>query len=554
VFPLALLVIAGVALLIGITAALVPAFTVARQNVVRALSGRRGIVRSRKRWLLLGIVMIAAGGALGVLAARRASANLILTGLVLAELGAALCTPALVGLIAKVGRLLPLSPRIALRDAARNRASAAPAIAAVMAAVAGTVAMGVYLNSNSLRQSAGYELSLPVGTAFVANGRSDAWTAKQSETAEAALRRQLPVTKAVTVSALQCKDPGTPPATGGSAGVGQGGAAPIAAERTCYLGVEPVAAAAWRCPYNPGDILSEAQRRAAHKDDRCNGATSFSGFGAPGALVDDGSAIGLLTGVRGSDLDRAVATLKAGGVIVTSDHFLQPDGTVQVKVTRYSGAEPTSEMRSFKAALVPGGVGASRVIVSPAVVVALGGASVPFGVVASTGRMPSGAEIDKARASVTEAQPQAMFGVEQGASVRTDPRLWVLTGAAILVTIGAAAMATGLAAADGRADLSTLAAVGAAPRVRRILSLSQSGVIAGLGSVLGTLAGLGAAWAVLMGLNAQYASEWPVYLGDYPITAPWVRVVVGLVLAPAVAMAGAGLLVRSRLPIERRAT
>jgi len=41
--------------------------------------------------------------------------------------------------------------------------------------------------------------------------------------------------------------------------------------------------------------------------------------------------------------------------------------------------------------------------------------------------------------------------------------------------LAAAAIATGLATADGRADLATLGAVGASPRVRRLMSLSQSG-------------------------------------------------------------------------------
>jgi putative ABC transport system permease protein len=118
------------------------------------------------------------------------------------------------------------------------------------------------------------------------------------------------------------------------------------------------------------------------------------------------------------------------------------------------------------------------------------------------------------------------------------------------VTLGAAGIATGLAAADGRRDLSTLAAVGASPRVRRALSLSQSGVIAGLGSVLGVLAGLGAAFAVLSALNQTWADRWPAPR-PYPLTVPWQAL--GIMLAvPLVAMLGAGLLTRSRLPIERR--
>jgi putative ABC transport system permease protein len=93
--------------------------------------------------------------------------------------------------------------------------------------------------------------------------------------------------------------------------------------------------------------------------------------------------------------------------------------------------------------------------------------------------------------------------------------------------------------------------VGAAPRVRRGLSLSQSGVIAGLGSLLGALAGLGGAIAVLFALNRGYADMWPAPT-PYPVTVPWINLGVALLLVPVVAMLGAGLLTRSRLPIERR--
>ena len=57
--------------------------------------------------------------------------------------------------------------------------------------------------------------------------------------------------------------------------------------------------------------------------------------------------------------------------------------------------------------------------------------------------------------------------------------------------------------------------------------------------------------ATLVALNRGYAEIWPAPT-PYPITLPWVNVGVALLLVPVVAMLGAGLLTRSRLPIERR--
>ena len=92
---------------------------------------------------------------------------------------------------------------------------------------------------------------------------------------------------------------------------------------------------------------------------------------------------------------------------------------------------------------------------------------------------------------------------------------------------------------------------GLAPRLRRALSLSQAGVIAGLGSFLGTVTGLGTAIAVLVTLNQAAAGVWPAQ-SPLPIIVPWLNIGAALVVVPLIAMLGAGLLTRSRLPIEHR--
>jgi putative ABC transport system permease protein len=177
----------------------------------------------------------------------------------------------------------------------------------------------------------------------------------------------------------------------------------------------------------------------------------------------------------------------------------------------------------------------------------LGLAANPFITVATTTRMPTVAERDRAQAALGDQYP---MNVTEPAAPNTTALL-ILAIVAGVITLTAAAAATGLAAADGRADLATLAAVGASPRVRRVLSLCQSGVIAGLGSLLGAVAGLGSAIAVLLALNRRFADVWPAP-APYPITVPWLNVGVALVVVPLIAMLGAGLLTRSRLPVERR--
>ena len=84
-----------------------------------------------------------------------------------------------------------------------------------------------------------------------------------------------------------------------------------------------------------------------------------------------------------------------------------------------------------------------------------------------------------------------------------------------------------------------------------MLSLSQSGLIAGIGAVLGAAAGLGAAVAILVALNQRYDAMWPMP-APMPITIPWSALAIAVLGVPAVAMVGAGALTRSTLPIERR--
>lgn len=125
-----------------------------------------------------------------------------------------------------------------------------------------------------------------------------------------------------------------------------------------------------------------------------------------------------------------------------------------------------------------------------------------------------------------------------------------------VVTVGAAAITTGLAKADAEADLTTLSAVGAPPGVRRSLSGFQCLVVALTGVLLGTVAGVVPAVALrLIDLREAMRAmrEQPMDSAYTPIVLPWETIGLLAVVVPVLAGLLAAGLTRSRLTLTRRA-
>jgi putative ABC transport system permease protein len=537
-FPEALVVVAALAVLAGVLAALVPAWLAARQSVVAALSGRYGATKLRRRWLVAGTALLVVGMTATVYGARESSAAAILLGLVLGELGLVCCIPALVGLVSRLGGRLPLAPRIALRDIGRNRAAAAPAISAVLAAVAVSAMVATVVAAEAAGDVATDAPGIvPDGYAVAAVEGTDQAQPDGLAAAEAVLRSALPVTAVTRFSTVACA-----PGTGARCDVW----AVLPPER--------------RCPFDEvyaAGNLTEAQQREALRDPRCthDGPGRQSNGYAPFEMVIEPDLLPSFAKLDADTLAKASAVLRAGGALIYSANYVS-DGTVTLTVASHRDEKgvTTSEERQVTVPgfALPDGIDSPSVIMSPATVAKLALTSRLAGIVAATSRMSTEAEIDKLNAMVPSLGDQWHASVHQRGQHKAKIELIILAIVAGVITLGAASIATGLAAADGKADLATLAAVGASPGVRRILSLSQTGLIAGLGSAVGVAAGFGAAAAMIAGRNAANADRWPA--GEYmPIVVPWLNVAIALVLVPAVAMLGAGLLTRSRLPIERRA-
>jgi putative ABC transport system permease protein len=535
-YPLALLGTLGFAVVAGTLAALVPAFTAAAQPVVDALAGRQGIRGFRRRWLVTGLAVVVLGALIAGDGAWRASAPIVLAGLVLIQLGLVLCAPALIGLLAQLGDRLPLAARIALRDTARNRSAAAPAVSAVLASVAAAVTAGVVMSSFDAQNS--FEVSVPYPPGTVLAGTHDGHEgvpAVDAATVEQMARGTLPVDRVHRLHEPVC---------------GQEPHAPVACMVVVAVPEEH------RCPYQPwdpdlpfrpgtADPLSAAEQRDASRDRRCDHPRHLG----MEVVVDDGSALPAMTDATGSALAAAIAVLHGGGAVVTNPRYLSDDGTVTLLVLHHLEAGPTTDQRiTVPGHLLVDVTNRHGAIVAPAALEAAGLGTVPGPLVMSTTRMPTQVEGDGFTAAL---QQLGTWGrVERAPVTDTDPVTLLLAVAAAVIALGAAAIATGLSTVDRRADLSTLGAVGASPGIRRGIALSQSGVIAGLGTLLGLGAGLGTSVIVLFGLNQRFAAVWPSP-GPVPVTVPGTHLFV-LLLVPLVAMAGAALLTRSRLTVARR--
>jgi putative ABC transport system permease protein len=190
---------------------------------------------------------------------------------------------------------------------------------------------------------------------------------------------------------------------------------------------------------------------------------------------------------------------------------------------------------------------------SPAAAARLGVPVKVVAVVALGTHAPSSHDEDRARNALAALNVPTDLQVERGYHSRYGTGLLALLLGSAIIVLGASGTATGLAAADGRADLATLAAVGAAPSTRRSLAAFQSATTAGLGTVLGVLAGLVPGVGVVLAINAA-AHTSPLDGDSYPLVLPWTNVLLTLVVVPAVAALSAWALTRSRLPLVRRAT
>ncbi|MFF5283345.1 FtsX-like permease family protein [Streptomyces sp. NPDC013171] len=561
--PLELLGIALLAVLTGLLAAVVPAFTASRQTVLASLTGRRGVRRSSRVLPVIGLVALLIGGAVALFGSMVSQqVVLVAAGSALAELGVVAMTPALVGLFGRTGRWLPLSPRLALRDAVRNRGRTAPAVAAVLAAVAGTVAVSTYMASREAQNRAGYEATLPYGVAaaFVQEeGGRDAPAVRD------AVQRNFPVDVRADVARISVGKPGCAPWGGEGAGCGR---------------YEVVVPPANECPLyasvpgggDPAEKYTPEQRRKLVTEDwRCKESASSGMYVSDGGLLIGDASLLKVLGVDDPATEKALAD---GRIVAFNRTLVDGKGTIGIKqITDIAAADKASQegrpapgkVSTLPAYLVPGEKKSYglQALMTPATAKAAGLSTAPLGLYVSTERLPDSEQRQKLDSDLAKLGGNVELHLEEGFVNEYGIVLLALAVFAGLVTIGAAGIATGLAQADAEADLKTLAAVGAPPRVRRTLSGFQCGVVAAMGVILGSAAGLLPAVGLrlteerdeLRYYEQNLAEGWSGDLTppDVPIVIPWETLAGLLVAVPLGAALLAALVTRSRGALARRA-
>ncbi|MFI5803435.1 FtsX-like permease family protein [Streptomyces sp. NPDC051561] len=559
--PLELLGIGLIAVLTGLLAAIVPAITASRQSVLASLTGRRGVRRTSRVLPVIGLIAVTIGAAIALYGSMASDNYLLIAGgSAIAELGVVALTPVLVGAFGRIGGWLPLSPRLALRDAVRNRGRTAPAVAAVLAAVAGTVAVATYAASQDAQNRANYQAQLPYGSGHAV---TDEGGGRDVPAIRSAVQTNLSLDALAEVRRIV---------------VGSKNCTEYNDDKKCGI-VEVVVPKANRCPLFDGPQGPErfpvAERRKLAADWRCK--SPHPGGTAPSSY---GVTIGDEKVLKALDItDPGVAAALAQGKAVSFNRANVVDGKTGLRLVTdrdkadtamSEGKDSPGEVRQLPVYQAPPSVNpfGMEVLVPPSLARSAGFTTVPYGVLFSTSALPSTEQTQALTAAYDKIglKTGVMGGgpvIEAGYTSKNNIVMLALAVFAGLITIGAAGIATGLAQADAEADLKTLSAVGAPPRVRRALSGFQCGTVALMGVVLGSAAGVLPAVGLIFAQQRQSAANhqealdqgWDAgeQVAELAVVIPWETLAALLVAVPLGAALLAALVTRSRGALARRA-
>jgi hypothetical protein len=549
-WPPLLVGVLGIAVLAGWIAALAAARGARRIDVVAALRGARRSRPARRRRAVAGVVValvgagaLAVGGLLAVLGywpeyntsiVWLAMATLVV-GAVGLQLGLTLATPALLGGTARILSRVSEGARLASRDASRNHARSVPAAAAVMSTVFVAVFLMTYLSSGQKTLDEGWTYEGPQGTvsASLVPSTSDGSrafpTADQVDDMRELFAGVLDAAEVPVLDAVLDPSPWAPAEAG----------------------------AEWTTPRYPdaedcgtGDNIGMSNV-CVQTFPQMRGVNEH-------LYVGDASDLAVILGHEPSE--EAARMLKRGGAIAFWPGYVD-DGEVtldtwsdeQVRDASLSG-QTAERSESVPAVYVDPGVKLYfGVLLSRDTADALG---LDYGPARILVAAPDG---------VSDQQYQALWAgmptiientsarYEAGPPQMAEGFAWAMLGLTALITFASAAVAIGLARADGRRDEEVLDAIGAPPRLRRAVAFWQAIVVAGIGTLLG--AAVGVLPVLALALATQLAAAQGGWTGGGPLqdfAPPWLQLGLTVVGVPlAIALGSWATATRRRVAVRR---
>jgi len=541
------------AVAVGWAAALVPAVSASRFDVVAALRGSRVPQPVRRRGLVLGTVLtvagagltLASGVALVAYSALEAQPSppgyarllgtavqiLLVAGPLAVLLGLILAMPLVMNAIARVIGRIGRSSLLAARDAARNRGRSIPAIATTLVAVfLAAFAMTAASNATATaRDGYGYE-TMPAQLRVQQRVSPAAGPEMSQEQVLGAVRQSMPVSRAAVLSE---------PHRLNTFQYNAGKPMPVFSDTRMNVAVSVPAANG--CPVNrsaarPGGMAYQTADGRIYsplaRDARCRDlalSPDESRGGADSRIVI-GGADELRLLLHAEPSPAALAALAAGKA-VSLHPLLVADGHIlleyrsdkQIMASSQSGTAVTpKETRTVEAVVDQPArlISGFAVVIPPDTAQRLGIEYEPAEVLAQLSRTPTDAERDALNGLLDVAGDGPVPVFEFGPSDPYAALGWGALGASAFIALAAAIVALGLARIEGRQDDATLAAVGASGRTRRAIAFWQAIILTGTGTVFGVATGLMAGFALaLPGSGTEFAPPW-VKLGLLGVALP----------------------------------
>jgi putative ABC transport system permease protein len=602
----AIVLVPIVGLLAAVAASVVPARMAAGIPLAKALRARDsanmgvdpaggGMDRLPVRSALAGVALIVAG-VLFLVAYPAGSQGQGVGGwpiwalglaVVVCEVGVVLLAPMVLALVSGHSRALPLSARLASRDASRNRLRSSFAVAAVAMAVGLLAGCLTWLSSVETAVGDAYRPSAAPGTLVLARSSDELrWGPLGSEDlfavaaefpdAQVALIGVGPSWDVRAGDSLAIRSQCDPLTEFGVAGEALGIMDPT---RRASLASGLAAGDACRAPAPAGSPV---------------GPVSVIGGMAweqrPGLVVADADDAAMLIG-RDDPVVRA--QLESGGAVALARSSVVA-GMVRIaadpRLSNAGQAGPgefvPGPQADVPAIVVDSPYAPATVIVAPQALESRG-LPVPSNavVVLPTTPIPglqplSDQLVSPAGLRVMSVEtgppPSSLVRSSSGEPLALGPwgAGWALVVLPLAFALLATVLVTGLALGDARPELATMAAVGASPWVRRRFAMWAAVVVSAVGSVLGAVAGLAPAWAAVRSVDvimdpaaclwspvhpnaglSSWAPQGMVYC-DVPLAigleVPWGLLALVVVGLPVVAGLLFLVFTRARVPLPRR--